>query len=141
MTGTLTLSLLNKDDILVEGDTYLLDGAQVPLVTRTETIEVAGGDPVEITVRETVDGPIISDVAGIDTYVAVGADAPVPAPGSTATRAAPPPRGDGYAVALRWTALVPGRTFEALDALEKAVRPERPSVSGRFEFWGARASS
>jgi hypothetical protein len=28
---------------------------------------VAGGEPVTITVRETVDGPLISDVADIDT--------------------------------------------------------------------------
>ena len=105
----------------VEGDSYLLDGEQVPLETREEVIEVAGGDPVTITVRETVDGPLISDVADIDTYAAVGADAPVPAPGSVATREAPPPRGDGYAVALRWTALTPGRTFEAFDRLNTAT--------------------
>jgi penicillin amidase len=105
----------------VEGDTYLLDGEQVPLEVRQEVIEVAGGEPVTITVRETVDGPLISDVADIDTYTAVGADAPVPAPGSAATREEPPARGDGYAVALRWTALTPGRTFEAFDRLNTAT--------------------
>ena len=105
----------------VEGDAYLVDGEQVPMTTRTETIEVAGGEPVTITVRETVDGPLISDVADIDTYTTVGADAPVPAPGSRATREAPPPRGDGYAVALRWTALQPSTTYDAFDALDTAV--------------------
>ncbi len=105
----------------VEGDTYLLDGAQVPMVTRSEVIEVAGGDPVTITVRETVDGPVISDVADIDTYTTIGAVAPVPAPDSAASRQAPPPRGDGYAVALRWTALEPTRTFDAFDVLNTAT--------------------
>ena len=105
----------------VEGDTYLLDGAQVPMTTRQEVIRVAGGDPVTITVRETVDGPLISDVADIDTYTAVGAVAPVPAPGSRATREAAPPRGDGYAVALRWTALQPTPMFDAFDVLNTAT--------------------
>ena len=44
----------------VEGDQYWRDGALVPLDERTETIEVAGGDPVELTIRSTVHGPIIS---------------------------------------------------------------------------------
>ncbi|MFM8352625.1 MAG: penicillin acylase family protein, partial [Actinomycetales bacterium] len=104
----------------VTGSTYLLDGAQVPLEEREEVIEVAGGSPVTITVRSTVDGPIISDVADIDTYAAVGADAPVPAPGAMATKEVQPPRGDGYAVALRWTALQPAPTFDAFDLLNTA---------------------
>ncbi|MHB1066633.1 MAG: penicillin acylase family protein [Candidatus Nanopelagicales bacterium] len=105
----------------VQGDTYLVDGEQVPMAVRQEVILVAGGDPVTITVRETADGPLISDVAGIDTYAAVGADAPVPAPGSVATREAPPARGDGYGVALRWTALTPRSTFDAVDLLNTAA--------------------
>jgi penicillin amidase len=91
------------------------------MTTRTETIKVAGGEPVTLTVRDTVDGPVISDVADIDTYTAVGADAPVPAPGSAASRQAPPPRGDGYAVSLRWTALTPQPTFDAFDLLNTAT--------------------
>lgn len=104
----------------VTDDTYLLDGKSVPMTTHDETIKVAGGDPVTITVRETIDGPIISDVADIDDYVAVGKDAPVPAPGSVATREVPPERGDGYGVALRWTALTPQPTFDAFDLLNTA---------------------
>ncbi len=104
----------------VTGDTYLVDGESLPLTTREEVIQVAGGDPVTITVRETQDGPIISDVAGIDTYAAVGADAPVPAPGEAPPTQAVPPRGDGYAVALRWTALTPSTTFDAFDMLNTA---------------------
>lgn len=104
----------------VSGDTYLLDGAQVPLTTRTEEIKVAGADPVVITVRETADGPLISDVEGITTYTSVGADAPVPAPGSNLGGASTPARDGGYAVALRWTALTPRNTFDAFDALNTA---------------------
>lgn len=104
----------------VEGDSYLLDGVQVPMTTRQEVIEVAGGDLVTITVRETVDGPVISDVADIDTYTAVGAVAPVPAPGARASREVPPPRGPGYAVALRWTALEPSTMFDAFDVMNTA---------------------
>jgi penicillin amidase len=105
----------------VVGDGYLLDGSERPMTTRQEVVKVAGAEPVTITVRETVDGPVISDVAGIDTYSAVGADAPVPAPGSIATRETPPARGDGYAVALRWTALQPTNTFDAFDVLNTAT--------------------
>ncbi len=104
----------------VTGNTYLLDGKQVELKTRTETIKVAGSDPVEITVRETVDGPLISDVVGIDTYTEVGVDAPVPAPGYSASNSPPPTRGESYAVALRWTALTPRNTFDAFDELNTA---------------------
>ena len=107
----------------VEGDSYLVDGEQVALTTREEVITVAGGDPVTITVRETQDGPLISDVADIDTYTTVGADAPVPPPGAEAPPAASgqtPPRGDGYGVALRWTALTPSTTFDAFELLNTA---------------------
>lgn len=103
----------------VDGDTYVVDGEPVAMTTRTETIEVAGADPVTITVRETADGPLISDV-DVGAYVAVGEDAPVPAPGEATAREAAPDRGDGYAVALRWTALSPTRTFDAFDLLDTA---------------------
>jgi penicillin amidase len=104
----------------VMGDTYLFDGEQLPLEVRSEVIEVAGGDPVEIEIRSTRDGPIISGIEDIPIYDVIGADAPVPAPGSAGggDRAA---RGDGYAVALRWTALDPQPTFDAFDALNTAT--------------------
>lgn len=106
----------------VDGDTYLVDGEAVPMTTRTEVIEVAGGDPVTITVRETADGPIISGVLDDpDVYAVVGADAPVPAPGDTADVDPQPSRGDGYAVALRWTALTPSTTFDATHKLNTAT--------------------
>lgn len=90
---------------------YLYDGRRVELRTREETFEVAGRDrPVTITVRRTRHGPLISDVS--DDYSTVGADAPVPRRS--------PARDNGYAVALRWTALQPGRTADAIFAINTA---------------------
>jgi len=41
---------------------YLFKGASVPFIVRTETIKVAGEQPVTLTVRSTGHGPIVSDV-------------------------------------------------------------------------------
>lgn len=95
---------------VTDDGTYLRDGQQLPLDTRTEVIRVAGAENVEITVRSTVHGPLLSDV--LPPVAAVGASAPVPT-GS-------PPTVAGYSVALRWTALDPGRTADALFALNRA---------------------
>ncbi|HEX4791744.1 MAG TPA: penicillin acylase family protein [Actinospica sp.] len=99
----------------VVGDTYLYHGRQLPLTEHKETINVAGGSPVTITVRETNQGPLVSDA---DTDLAsVGKDAPV----TGAAAAGGPDRGTGYAVALRWTALRPGRTMDALFEIDRAT--------------------
>jgi penicillin amidase len=45
----------------VSGTTYERDGKQVPLVKRVETIKVAGGKDVKLTIRSTVHGPLLSD--------------------------------------------------------------------------------
>ncbi|MFN8158650.1 MAG: penicillin acylase family protein [Candidatus Nanopelagicales bacterium] len=94
----------------VDGDSYQVGTASRPLTTRTEVIKVAGGDPVTITVRATEHGPLISDA--YDAATEVGKVAPA---GTGA-----PDRGDGYAVALRWTALSPGRTADAIDLIDTA---------------------
>jgi penicillin amidase len=78
---------------------------------------VAGGDPVEVEIRSTDHGPIITsadvtDSVAIPLLEETGQVAGVPA-GS-------PPRGDGYAVALRWTGAVPGRSAEGVLALNTA---------------------
>ena len=52
----------NRDEMAARAATELRDGEYVPMEVRTETIKVAGGDDVEVTVRETVHGPILSDV-------------------------------------------------------------------------------
>ena len=65
---------------------------------RTETIKVRGEDDVELQVRETVHGPLISDVSSRVR------DRRRQRPDRRARRAG----GNGYAVALAWTALEPG---------------------------------
>ncbi|KRD43050.1 penicillin amidase [Cellulomonas sp. Root930] len=90
----------------VDEDTTRLDGASAPITERTEVIKVNGGDDVRLTVRESVHGPLVSDVLDL---VGVGT-APVPegAPGRT------------FEVALAWTALQPGRTMDAVLAINVA---------------------
>lgn len=83
----------NVTDLVLEkvtGNTYLYDGRRLPLAERRESFEVAGAKPVTITVRRTNQGPLVSDA------------------------------GRGYAIALRWTALTPGRTMDALFQLDRA---------------------
>ena len=92
----------------LDGDTYELDGAAVPLTLREETIEVAGGDPVTITVRSTGRGPLVTDI-GAD-FAAVAEDYPA---------ASGQPDGD-YGVSLQWTALTPGTTPQAVFAMNRA---------------------
>jgi len=88
-----------------EDGTYLRDGQQVPLTVRTEVVEVAGGEPVDIEVRSTVHGPIVSDVLDLDRASST------PTPGGA--RGIPE-------VSLAWTALAPGRTADAIFALQGA---------------------
>jgi penicillin amidase len=81
----------------VDGNRYQVDGAWQDLTVRQETIKVAGGKPVTITVRSTKHGPLLSDAS--KDLRDVWKD---------------------NAVALRWTALDPGRTVEAVFALNAA---------------------
>jgi penicillin amidase len=91
----------------VDGDSYELDGQMVPLTIREEVIEVAGGDPVTLTVRSTGRGPIVTDIGA--NFAAV-ADAGAAATGST---------GD-LELSLQWTALTPGSTAQSIFALDRA---------------------
>ncbi|WP_404868931.1 penicillin acylase family protein [Kitasatospora griseola] len=93
-------------------DTYLLDGKDTKFTVRKETIKVAGGEDRTITVRTTQDGmPMISDQSSEEQKV--GSNAPA---GNAA-----PDRATGYGVALRWTALVPGKTMDAVFKLDRAT--------------------
>ncbi|GAA1917417.1 penicillin acylase family protein [Nocardioides hwasunensis] len=90
-------------------DRYVRDDDAAAMSVRTETIKVRGEDDVELRVRETVHGPLISDVSS--EFATVGANAPTDEPGD---------RGSGYAVALAWTALDPAPTADAILALNRA---------------------
>ncbi|MCF2528261.1 penicillin acylase family protein [Yinghuangia soli] len=94
------------------GEGYLYDGAPKEFdEVRQEVIKVAGGKDRVITVRSTRHGPILSEAS--DELEQVGKDAPIPDPG--------PQREDGFAVALRWTALEAGTTMESLFQLNRAT--------------------
>ncbi|HEX7744526.1 MAG TPA: penicillin acylase family protein [Micromonosporaceae bacterium] len=115
----------------VDGDRVQVDGRWRPLETRTETIKVAGGSDVRFTARSSRHGPLLSDASA--TLSDIGTRPPVDPHGSPAATAAaptgsrvPPATPDNaaprpaYAVALAWTALRPGRTADALFALDRA---------------------
>ncbi|MDR3079420.1 MAG: penicillin acylase family protein, partial [Streptomyces sp.] len=109
----MTNSGVDVTDLYLEklsGNGYLYDGKVKPFTTRTETIKIAGGGSKKIVVRETNNGPLLSDRD--EELVKVGKKAGV-------TTAAPD-RGDGYGMALRWTALDAGNSMDAVFAIDKA---------------------
>lgn len=91
----------------IEDDQVLTASGPVAITTITETIRVAGGDDVVLPVRITPNGPLLSDASDDASELAHG----------------PLVRPDGaeYAVALRWTALDPGRTANAVPGLMTAT--------------------
>lgn len=100
----------------IDGDSYWYDGALVPLETHTETFKVAGGEDIDLEVRSTANGPIVSGLT--DDFTAIAEN---PYTGTAGTVAAPVDAPDGeYAVSLRWTALQPGTTASAIFALNTA---------------------
>lgn len=122
----------------VEADGYWQDGVKHPFTTRTETIAVAGGADVELEIRETGHGPIVSglepDFTAISEQPRVTGARPAPAASSESNGTAelPPadaavdaaaedelPPGD-FAVSLRWTALDVSTTAEAIFTLNRA---------------------
>ncbi|KPI00880.1 peptidase S45 penicillin amidase [Actinobacteria bacterium OV450] len=94
----------------VKPEGYVYDNKVVPFTTREEVIKIAGGKSKKITVRTTNNGPLISDRS--EELGTVGSRAPV--------SSSAPDRGNGYAVALRWTALDPGKSMDAVFSLDRA---------------------
>ncbi len=90
----------------IEGDRVITANGPAPVTVRTETIRVARGEPVTLSIRSTANGPLLSDVS---ESVHELADGPLRGPD-----------GAEYAVALRWTALDPGRTANAVPGLMAA---------------------
>ena len=106
-------------DLVIErldGDRYLTEDGWEPLEVHEETIRVAGGDDVTIEVRATRHGPLFSDVSDSGGEVAqgrLGAGDPAAAGDLDA--------GDlEHAVALRWVALDPVATMDAVPHLMRA---------------------
>ena len=99
-------------DLIVEridGDRYLTADGWQELDQRTESIRVAGDDDVEVTIRHTVNGPLLSDVSEAAEHIALnreGGDADTPDP--------------EHSVALRWVALDPHPTLDAMPAFMRA---------------------
>lgn len=105
----------------VDADGYWRDGEKVPFDTREETIRVAGGEDVEIEIRSTAHGPIISGLTPEFTAIAEappgqeGEESRERTDGESATW------GGEHAVSLRWTALDAGTTAQAIFALNLAA--------------------
>jgi penicillin G amidase len=87
-------------------DQYEYNGQWVDMTLRTETIAVGGGKPVTVTVRSTRHGPIISDSYGDLKDFNIKASVALP---------------ENYAISLRWTALEPSSTFQAIWGFNKAA--------------------
>lgn len=110
----MTNSGVDVTDLYLEkltGDGYQYGDKVLPFETREETIEVAGGTAKKIVVRTTQDNsPLLSDrsseLVQVGKKATVGQDAP--------------DRGDGYGIALRWTALDPGTSMDAVFAMNRA---------------------
>lgn len=95
---------------------YEANGQWVDFETHKETINVVGGDPVELTIRSTRHGPVISDVFGplkdqgnpndkkfVPFKERAGVDLP-----------------ENYVIALSWAALQTGNPIEAILGFNKA---------------------
>ncbi len=87
-------------------DQYEYNGQWLDMTLRTETIKVGGGEPVEVTVRSTRHGPIISDAYGKLANFDIKSGVSLPGP---------------YAISLRWTALEPSHIFQAIWGFNKAA--------------------
>jgi len=118
----LTFSYEDVMDLFIEKvnpdnpNQYEADGKWVDFETNKETIQVTGGAPVDITVRSTRHGPVISEVFGplknqgdpkdkefVPFKERAGIDLP-----------------EHYVIALSWTALQTGDPFEAIFGFNKA---------------------
>lgn len=87
---------------------YEAEGKWVDFETQTETIKVAGGNPVEVNIRATRHGPVLSDVYGPlkndgdpedQEFVAFRDRTGIELP-------------ENYVIALSWTALDTGNTYK-----------------------------
>lgn len=108
----------------VRNDTYLRGADEwVPMEKETEVIRVDGGSPVDLEVRRTVHGPIISSVMDEGEM-----DAVRNSPTETGTELGQ------YEISLQWTALQPGHTADAVFAMNRAKTPaDMKAAAAKFE--------
>ncbi|WP_051433019.1 penicillin acylase family protein [Promicromonospora kroppenstedtii] len=109
----------------VRNDTYMRGTNKwVPMESETEVIRVDGGSSVDLEVRRTVHGPIISSVMD-ETQMDAVRDAP--------TEIGPEQRPQ-YEIALQWTALQPGHTADAVFEMNRAKTPaDMKAAAAKFE--------
>ncbi len=106
---------------------YEADGKWTNFQTRTETLNVAGGRPVTITVRATRHGPVISDSYGDVTDLNPEHSKNFK-PFKERVGIYLPPQ---YVVALEWTALKPSSPFEAIWGFDQASHWDQFREAGR----------
>ena len=95
---------------------YEVNGQWVDFETRTETIQVVGGVPVEVTVLSTRHGPVISEVYGPLKNENTEND-PEFIPFKERTGLQLPQQ---YVIALKWTALEPSTPFRSIWGFNRA---------------------
>lgn len=83
---------------------YEYEGQWVDMELIQETIQVAGGEPQELTVRLTRHGPLITDAYGLGDFAQ---EAGIQLP-------------ENFALALRWTALEPTYIYRAIWGMNRA---------------------
>jgi penicillin amidase len=106
---------------------YEVDGKWMDFETHMETINVGGGDPVELTIRISRHGPIISETYG-----------PLKNDVDPKDKEAQPFKDksgvelpEHYAIALSWTALTPSTPFEAIWGFNMAQNWEEFRAAAR----------
>jgi penicillin G amidase len=102
-------------------DQYEVNGKWVDFETRKETINIVGGEPVEITVRLTRHGPVVSDSYGVlkdegdprdEEFIPFKEKSGIELP-------------EKYVIALKWTAFTPSSSFLAFWKFDTAENFEQ----------------
>ncbi len=92
----------------ISPDGVEFDGVVEPFTVRTETVRVAGGTDIPLSIRSTRHGPLVTDLTPDFTTI------------STAYPEASSLPARDYGLSLQWTALEPGTTASSIFALNMA---------------------
>jgi len=96
---------------------YEVNGEWVDFETRTESIQVAGSDPSELTVRTSRHGPVLTEVYGLIKDQVDLEEDPEALPFKEKAGVDLP---EHYVITLTWTALNPSTPFEAIWGFNRA---------------------